>query len=136
MSVLQLGAQLLGEQLGGGTDNDQLNNALSGLLGGDGGDLDLGGLISGMSGEGMADLVGSWLGDGDNSPISVEQISAFFDNSRIEQFANTLGIDLDVALSSLTEVLPRLIDQSSSGGNLLDSVGGIDGVMDLAKKLF
>ncbi|MFT5114585.1 MAG: hypothetical protein ACI8P9_003923 [Parasphingorhabdus sp.] len=137
MNILQMGTDLLSQQLGTETSSDQVSNALSSLIGDNNGDLDISSLVSGLAESGgMGDLVSSWLGDGDNSPVSAEQLFSFFDNNKIEQFASALGIDSGAAISSLASIIPGLIDQSSSGGSLLDSVGGIDGVMNLAKKLF
>ena len=33
-------------------------------------------------------------------------------------------------------MLPQLIDKSSSGGDLLDAVGGVGGALNMAKGLF
>ncbi|NRA71528.1 MAG: hypothetical protein HRU24_10930, partial [Gammaproteobacteria bacterium] len=55
---------------------------------------------------------------------------------KIAAFASSLGVDSDTATTGLSNMLPDLIDQGSSGGNLLDSVGGIGGALDMAKKFF
>ena len=59
-----------------------------------------------------------------------------FGGDKLSAFAGKLGVDQDNATEGLSSVLPNLVDQSSSGGSLLDSVGGLGGAMDFAKKLF
>ncbi len=139
MDLMKLGAELIQSKLGGDVSGDGIVSALSGLLGGgDGKDLDLSGLVSGMMSEGggIGDIIGSWLGDGDNSPISGSQIQSLLGSDKISAFAGMLGIDTDSAADSLAEAVPQMVDKGSSGGSLLDSVGGISGAIDLAKKLF
>lgn len=136
MDLMQLGTQLLSENLGDATGGADLEGALGALSSGDGG-LNLGGIVSGMMGNGgLQDMVGSWLGDGDNDAIDPSQLGEIFQNENLLGFAEKLGLDLDSALPILAKVLPQLVDKSSSGGALLDSIGGLDGVMDFAKKLF
>lgn len=57
-------------------------------------------------------------------------------NDKVEAFAQKLGIGKEEASSRLSEILPQLIDKSSQGGNLLDSIGGTSGMSSLASKLF
>lgn len=139
MDLMKLGAELIQSKLGDNVDADGIVSALSGLLGGEnGGDLDLGSLVTGMMSDsgGLGDVLGSWLGDGDNSPISGSQIQSLLGSDKISEFAGLLGVDSDSAADSLAEAVPQMVDKGSSGGSLLDSVGGISGAIDLAKKLF
>jgi uncharacterized protein YidB (DUF937 family) len=141
MDIMQLGTQLLMNKLGGNSDSDGVESALSGLLGSNssGGGLDLASLVSKMTSEqggGLQELATSWLGDGDNAAISGEQIKNLFGEDKISQFASQLGIDKDSAAESLSDAVPQMVDKSSSAGSLLDAIGGIDGALNLAKKLF
>jgi len=47
-----------------------------------------------------------------------------------------LGLSTSEAAGGLSEALPQMVDNASSGGSLLDSFGGIEGVTGLAGKLF
>jgi uncharacterized protein YidB (DUF937 family) len=51
----------------------------------------------------------------------------------VSDFASTLGTDTDTAAAGLADVLPQMMDQASSGGNLLDAAGGLGGLMGAAK---
>ena len=59
-----------------------------------------------------------------------------FGGDKLSDFASNLGVDQNAATSGLSEVLPNLMDKASSGGNILESVGGLSGALDFAKKLF
>jgi len=51
-------------------------------------------------------------------------------------FAAKLSIDEESATSLISEVVPNIVDSSSSAGSLLDSIGGIEGAMGMLKKFF
>ena len=136
MDIMKLGAQLLLNKLGDGSkaeDEAQVTGAISNLLGGKDGAFDLGAVVEGLKGNGLSNLAESWLGDGDNEEISPAQVKSLFGEGKIANMASELGSDEDSVLSGLKEMIPQLIDKSSSGGSLLDSLGGVAG---LAKKLF
>ena len=45
-------------------------------------------------------------------------------------------VDEGGAADALSNFLPGLLDKASSGGNLLDKVGGLGGLAGMAKKFF
>jgi uncharacterized protein YidB (DUF937 family) len=55
---------------------------------------------------------------------------------KISEFASKLGLSNEEAAGGLSEALPQMVDKASSGGSLLDSIGGISGAVGLAGKLF
>lgn len=123
---------------GSSLDIGKLTSALSGLSGGDPnkGEFDLGSLLSKMDSGGLGDVAKSWLGDGNNDSISPDQISSMLDADKISEFASNLGLSKEEATGGLSEALPQMVDKASSGGSLLDSIGGISGAIGLASKLF
>ena len=134
MDIVQLGAQLLSEKLGLQIDSATLQAALSNLLGDGQGDIDLAQLAGKMASSGeLGNIVNSWLGDGANAAISAGSIQALLGNQQISDFASTIGTDSTSAAAGLADVIPQIMDKSSSGGNLLASAGGIGGLMDAAK---
>ncbi len=144
MDLMKLGTQLLMSKLGGNASEGGVMSALSGLLGSggsnDSGGLDIGSLVSGMmsgqgGGDGLQGMVASWLGDGDNDAISGDQIKGLFGSDKIAEFAGKLGVDESTAADSLADAVPQMVDKSSSGGSLLDSLD-LGDVMNIAKKLF
>lgn len=134
MDVIQMGAQLLSEKMGLQIDSGTIESALSSLLGDGQGGIDLAGLASKMASSGeLGNVVSSWLGDGGNSAISAESIMGLLGDSKVSDFASTLGTDPGTAASGLADVLPQLMDKASSGGSLLDAAGGVGGLMGAAK---
>lgn len=137
MDIMKLGAQLLMNKLGsGGGDMSSITSALGGLLSNKEGGLDLGSIISGLQDKGMGSMAESWLGDGDNDSISGDQVKDLFGQDKISDMASQLNTDEGSLLDGLSDAIPQLMDKSSSGGSLLDSIGGVDGLMNMAKKLF
>lgn len=137
MDILELGAQLFSKSQGGssGLDLNALQSALGGVIG-EGDKLDLAGLVSNMQSGGLGSILESWLGDGSNNPVSPEQIGELLGSDKIASFAASLNIDPDSARAGLSQVLPEIVDKASSGGSLLDVVGGADGLAGMVGKLF
>ena len=133
MDIVQIAAQLLSDKLGLDVDADTITSALSGLLGDGKGGIDLASLTSKMASNGdIGGLVSSWLGDGANSAISADSIMSLFGEGEVSSFASKLGTDSASAAGGLADVLPQLVDQASQGGSLLESVGGLGGLMGAA----
>ncbi len=135
MDIMKIGAQLLASKLGGNADSNAVQSAIGGLLGGNSeGGLDLSNIVSNLQEGGLSNLAESWLGDGDNEEISTEQVEGLFGSEKIQEIASQLGTDQGDLLSGLKDALPQMVDQSSSGGSLLDSLGGAAGLAGLASK--
>ena len=137
MDLMKLATTVLASKLGGsaGGNSDMLQSVVGSLLGGSGGQgIDLGSLVGNLQGGGLADIAESWLGDGDNAEISESQITDLLGSDKLKQAAQQLGADEGDLLSGLKEMLPQVVDKSSSGGSLLDSVGGIGGLASMASK--
>ncbi len=133
MDIMQVAAQLISDKLGLDVDSDTITSALSGLLGDGKGGIDLASLTSKMASNGdLGGLVSSWLGDGANSAISADSIMSLFGESEVSSFASKLGTDSTSAAGGLADVLPQLVDQASQGGSLLESAGGLGGLMGAA----
>jgi len=122
---------------GSGLDLGSLTSALSGLTGGgDEGGFDIGSLLGKMQGGGMAEMAQSWLGDGDNAPVEESHIKDLFGADKISEFASKLGLSEEEAIGGLRDAVPQIVDKASSGGSILDSIGGIGGAINMASKLF
>lgn len=123
---------------GSGLDMGTLISAFSGLAGGGGSNtgVDLGSLMSKMDTGGLGAVAKSWLGDGNNESISPDQVTTMFGADKISEFASTLGVSKEEAAGGLSDALPQMVDKASSGGSLLDSLGGISGALGMAGKLF
>jgi uncharacterized protein YidB (DUF937 family) len=142
--LLKMGASLIqgnSDDATTGLDTDRLANALGKLVGNSEGGLDLGALVGGLSQNGLGEIVGSWLGNGDNATISPDQITDLLGADKISEFASSLGLSLDSAKDALADALPQVVDQATAGeGSMLDDmlaqVGGPKGAMEMLGKMF
>ncbi len=131
MDIMNIASGMIANKLG--VDQNTINSALNGLIG-DGDQFDIGSLVSNLQSGDLADIAASWLGDGENASISTDQIQNLLGGDKISAAASQLGTSEGSLLETLQEALPQMIDQGSSGGSLLDSVGGIGGLASMAKK--
>ncbi|MBA6412472.1 hypothetical protein H2508_05050 [Parahaliea sp. F7430] len=137
MDLIKMGAELLSEKLGLNVDLDSISGALSQLLGDGKGNLDLAGLAGRMAESGgLESVLGTWLGDGANAPVSAQSIFDLLGKSKVADFASSVGTEPETAAEGLSDVLPQLMDKASSGGSLLDAAGGIGGLMSAATSFF
>ena len=138
MDLKKMAMGMIAAKIGGNLmNNDAIGNVMGSLLGGAGGQaggLDIGSLVNGMKEKGMGDVADSWLGDGDNADISADQLKDVLGADKISAAAAELGTDEGSLLEGLREAVPQMVDKSSSGGSLLDSLGGLGGVANMAKK--
>lgn len=134
MNLMEMAAGLLGDKLG--VDSGTAMSGLQRLFGGDGEGLDIAGLVASLQQGGLGDIVGSWLGDGPNQSVDPSALQNALGDEKIDAAAQTMGVDSGSLLGGLTDVIPQLLDSASSGGNLLESVGGLGGISDIGKQLF
>ena len=135
MDIMKLGTQILMSKLSNSNaDAGAVQTALGSLLG-NGDTPDIAGLLSNLQSGGLGDIAKSWLGDGANAGISSEQVKNVVDSNKLSELASVLGSDENTVLSGLQEAMPQMVDNASSGGSLLDSIGGLGGAAKLAKGL-
>lgn len=106
-----------GKVLGGGGAQNDLLNAVMGVLGNQqtGG---LAGIVKQFAGKGLGDIVNSWVGTGQNLPITPEQIKQGFGADMIKQLAAKAGISADQVTSQLSDVLPKVVDKLTPDGQV------------------
>lgn len=120
---------------------DDIANALNNLVGNGSGGLDLVKFVGGLSQNGLGEIVGSWLGNGENKAISIEQITTLLGSDNVASFASELGISQESAANALAEAVPKVVDQVTRGeGTIMDEMlshtGGPNGAMDMLGKMF
>lgn len=124
-----------------GLDVDAITSALTKLIGNGQGSLDLGALVGGLSQNGLGEIVGSWLGNGENKSISMDQITDLLGSDKVSEFASELNISEESAKGALADSLPQVVDQATAGeGSIMDEmlaqVGGPQGAMEMLGKMF
>jgi uncharacterized protein YidB (DUF937 family) len=79
---------------------------------------DLNGLVAALQKGGLGPQVQSWLGNGQNMPITADQLKAVLGNAQVQDFARRLGLPVDEMLKLLAQYLPEIIDKASPNGVL------------------
>ena len=83
----------------------------------------IGGLLQQLPQAGLGAEVASWLGNGANLPISVDQLKNALGDQRLRQLATQLGLPVDQLLDQLSQHLPGAIDHMSPHGTLEEQLG-------------
>ena len=79
---------------------------------------DLNGLLAALQNGGLGPQVKSWLGNGQNLPITADQLKAVLGNSQLQDLARHLGLPVDEVLTLLAKYLPEIVDKASPNGTL------------------
>jgi len=91
-------------------------------------------LIQQFQQAGLGQHMNSWIGTGQNLPISPEQLTQVFGRGPLEQMAASTGMDVDQVSSGLSDLLPQLIDRVTPQGQVPSQ--GLEGALaDLSRML-
>jgi uncharacterized protein YidB (DUF937 family) len=86
--------------------------AAGGLLGG------LGGLLDKLQKGGLSDVVNSWVGSGQNQPVSHNQLGPALGPDIIKALAQRSGLSEEEITKQLSQVLPGVVDKLTPAGRL------------------
>lgn len=107
----------LGGAGGGGSGNPMLDAAMQ-LLSNTGQNGGLAGLVQSFQDKGLGELIASWIGTGQNLPVSSEQIKAVLGGDQLGQIAGQLGMNESQAAGGLADLLPQVIDTLTPNGQM------------------
>lgn len=113
---------------GGDAPNPLLDIALSLITNPKTGGLE--GLMESFKNKGFGDIMSSWIGTGQNQPISKDQILNVLGKDQIQKIAEKAGISREEASGGLTSLLPEIIDKLTPNGKPPDG-----GLLDEVKKM-
>jgi len=85
---------------------------------------------------GLGDHAASWVGTGQNMPISADQLQAALGHGTIADIAGKLGMSHGDAAGGLANILPQLIDHLTPQGQVTEGSALESGLAALAGKLF
>ena len=126
-----------GNAQGGGMGGGQgaLLNIVMGMLAnsGQGGAGGIGDLIGRFQQGGLGNVVGSWIGTGQNLPVSPDQLQSVLGSDTIANIAQQLGLSHGDAASQLSHMLPQVIDKLTPNGEVPQ--GGVGGLGDISEML-
>ncbi|MEV7594493.1 YidB family protein [Streptomyces sp. NPDC089922] len=112
------GGNILGALLGalmGGAGGAQGAGAAGGASNGGN---PLGGLLDMLTKSGLADQAQSWIGTGDNKPVSGAQIAEALPDQTLQQVAEQAGVTPQAAADQIAQTLPTAVDKLSPQGQL------------------
>lgn len=98
----QQGASGIGKMMG----------QLKGMLGGD-----VGGVMDKLKNGGLSDHFKSWVGKGENKPVTADQVTQALGNERIAKIAEQTGMSQDQAAQNIADKLPGMVDKMTPDGD-------------------
>jgi uncharacterized protein YidB (DUF937 family) len=78
----------------------------------------LSGLVSKLKSSGLGDQVNSWIGTGDNSPVSANQLKSALGDDFLKNIAERLGVTNEEAAGNLADALPQVVDKLTPNGKI------------------
>ncbi|AYZ65414.1 DUF937 domain-containing protein [Burkholderia multivorans] len=115
MGLLDIVGGLLGGQAGGNSQSALLSAALEFINNQPGG---LNGLIEKFKAGGAGDIIGSWVGTGENQPISADTLQNVLGSDAIGALASKFGVDPAQASGLLAQVLPHVVNHATPNGEV------------------
>jgi uncharacterized protein YidB (DUF937 family) len=133
--------QLAGQVMGGLGAQKQDSVSQPDLLAGVMGLIDQAGglpaLLQKFQAGGLGDQIASWMGPGENQPVSGDQIKNALGDDAVAQVAQQAGVAPEHAATGLAQLLPQIIDKLSPNGQLPENNDVLQQGMALLKgKLF
>jgi len=75
-------------------------------------------IVTKLQQAGLGDQVKSWIGNGQNLPITADQLRQVLGNDTVKQLAAKYGIPVDQLSEILAHQLPLAVDHASPDGKL------------------
>ena len=118
-------SSLLGAVLGGGPSQQEATSALGGLINSAGG---LDGLMQRAQTMGLGDVVGSWVGTGENKAINGDQVVQLLGGDAVQGLAGKFGLNLQQVAPLIAMMLPVIIDKLTPQGQVAPEANSGDGL--------
>ncbi|MFD3947786.1 YidB family protein [Streptomyces sp. NPDC058579] len=120
---------LLGGLLGGSGQQGAagggniLGSLLGALMAGGGkgaadGSNPLGGLMDMLTKSGLTDQAQSWVGNGENKPVTGEQVAQALPDETLQKVAQDAGVSPQQAADEIAQVLPQAVDKLTPQGQV------------------
>ena len=103
---------------------------LGGLLAGGG----LQKVLAGFQANGLTAQANSWVGTGENEPISGADVRKVVGEEDLANIATALGVSEDEAANAVARVLPEVVDRVSPDGHLAPA-GELDSTFEALEDL-
>ena len=97
----------------GGAVGAEMVTVVNGLIEKHGG---LQGMIHQFQQQGLGSTIKSWVGNGENQPISPEEVHKAVGADTLQELAAKVGMTPDELAAKLSTVLPRAVDHMTPNG--------------------
>ena len=89
------------------------------------------GLMTAFEKQGLGGVIASWVGTGQNLPISPEQLQGVLGDEHLQAIAQKLGLSTTDVATHLSQLLPSVIDKATPNGQVPqgDGLGGVLGAI-------
>jgi len=115
--LMQIVAAMLANR-GGGAEG-------AGGLGG------LGGLAEQFQRGGLGDVMNSWIGTGENRPISPDQLGGVLGGDLVGELSQRTGMEQGDLLGQLSQILPQMVDRATPEGRVPEGgLGDIGAILE------
>lgn len=92
------------------------------------------GLVGAFEQQGLGGIVSSWIGTGQNQPVSAEQVQSALGSEQVDAIAQKLGISSQETSGHLAELLPQIVDKLTPNGTVPEG-GDLAGMLGSLKDL-
>jgi len=116
----------------GGTSNPLATSLLQMIQNQPGG---LSGLLQCFHEKGLGGLAASWVGTGQNLPITADQIQHVLGSEQVKQLAAKAGISPETASATLSQLLPNLVDKLTPNGQVPQHSTVLESCMSMLQSL-
>lgn len=71
--------------------------------------------------KGLGSIVASWIGTGQNLPISADQMQNVLHGTALQDMASKSGMDISQLAGIFSQLMPHAVDQMTPNGQIPDS---------------
>ena len=95
----------------------------------------LGGLVQAFQNKGLGEIASSWVGTGQNLPVSSEQLQSVLGSDMVSGLAAKLGMSPGDMSGRLSQLLPQVVDKLTPNGQI-EGGSDLSGALGMLQGLF
>jgi uncharacterized protein YidB (DUF937 family) len=80
----------------------------------------LSGLVEKFNQSGLGDIAASWIGKGENKPVTPQQLEEALGADKVAELAKEAGIPVEKGAEVLSQVLPNVVNEMTPDGEVPD----------------
>lgn len=93
------------------------------------------GVVEQFQKQGLGGTINSWIGTGENEPVTADQITKTVGAEKMNEMAKEAGVEPAVLAGQLAEHLPTAIDKITPDGKLPDVAATVANAIPAAPKV-